>query len=74
MLENNEITRKYHASVEGKIKSKGVFENPIGKDRHIKNKMIVYKNGQYAKTNYTRTGCCNNTVANLASCFNRMGC
>ena len=52
MLENNEITRKYHAIVEGKIKAKGVFENPIGKDRHIKNKMIVYKNGQYAKTNY----------------------
>ena len=52
MLERNEITRKYHAVVQGKIKTKGVFDNPIGKDRHVKNKMIVYKNGQYATTNY----------------------
>ena len=52
MLEKNEITRIYHATVEGKIKKQGVFNNPIGKDRHQKNKMVVYDKGVCAITNY----------------------
>ena len=52
MLENNQIIRLYHAEVVGKVENKGTYSNPIGKDRHHNNKMVVSKNGQKAITNY----------------------
>ena len=52
MLENNEITRLYHAEVEGRVNKKGTINKNIGKDRHNNNKMIINENGLNAITHY----------------------
>ena len=53
MLEKDKITREYIAFVKGIIKeSHGIIEKPIGRNRHERNKYLVTKNGDYAKTTY----------------------
>lgn len=52
-LQEDKINRLYLAIVEGKLsKSKGVIKAPIGKDRHINNKMCVSSNGKEAISEY----------------------
>lgn len=52
-LQEDKINRLYLAIVEGKLsKSKGVIKAPIGKDRHINNKMCVSNNGKEATSEY----------------------
>ncbi len=53
MIEEKTLIRKYLAVVEGKLSNKkGFVEAPIGKHRHENGKMVVSKNGKYAKTFY----------------------
>ena len=52
MMEEKTIKRIYRAEVIGKTLKNGIIEKPIGKDRHINNKMIISSSGKYAKTIY----------------------
>ena len=52
-LQNNLISRYYLALVEGKLERKsGTINAPIGKDRHINNKMCVSSTGKEAISKY----------------------
>lgn len=53
-LENHLIIKKYLAICHGKIDLNGVIDKPIGKDRHVNNKMVIYKHGLRAITKYER--------------------
>lgn len=57
-LEKKEIRRTYLAFVKGKIDKGEKFsiDEPIGRDRHSSNKMVVYKNGQKAQTKVESLG------------------
>ena len=53
MIENNDITRKYTAEVDGYLKRpKGSIKLPIGRDRHHPAKRIVSMSGQAAVTHF----------------------
>jgi 23S rRNA pseudouridine1911/1915/1917 synthase len=53
MIENNDITRKYIAEVDGYLKRpKGSIRLPIGRDRHHPAKRLVSTSGQSAVTNF----------------------
>ena len=52
MFENNEITKKYVACVNGIIEQEGIIDKNIGKDRHINGKMVACKNGKPAITKF----------------------
>lgn len=52
MFEDGTVKKNYLAIVEGIINKDGSINTSIGKDRHISGKMVIYRNGQYAKTNY----------------------
>ncbi len=48
-----DVSREYLALVEGKMeKRQGKIDLPIGKDRHLNNKYIVYRGGKNAITRY----------------------
>ncbi|WP_336823854.1 RluA family pseudouridine synthase [Sporosarcina sp. USHLN248] len=52
-LEQHEVTRIYHAEVEGVMKrTKGVLNYPIGRDRHHSTKRRVSPSGQKATTHF----------------------
>lgn len=53
-LQNKKISRKYLAIVFGNIKVNKsiVVSEPIGRNRHESNKMIISKSGKYAKTEF----------------------
>ena len=61
-LEKKEIRRTYLAFVKGKIDQGEKFniDEPIGRDRHSSNKMVVYRNGQKALTKVESLGYKNN--------------
>lgn len=53
MIENNDISRKYIAEVDGYLKRpKGSIRLPIGRDRHHPAKRLVSTTGQSAVTNF----------------------
>jgi len=53
MIENNDISRRYTAEVDGYLKRpKGSIRLPIGKDRHHPAKRIVSMSGQAAVTHF----------------------
>ncbi|MER2090067.1 MAG: RluA family pseudouridine synthase [Sporosarcina sp.] len=53
MIENNDISRKYIAEVDGYLKRpKGTIRLPIGRDRHHPAKRLVSMSGQSAITNF----------------------
>lgn len=56
-VENKILKKEYLAICHGITNKKGTLEFPIGKDRHNNNKMVVYKNGKEAITNYERIAC-----------------
>ena len=52
-MQEDRINRYYKAIIEGRLaKKKGVINAPIGKDRHINNKMCVSSNGKEAISEY----------------------
>ena len=52
-ISTHEIKRKYIALVNNKFSKKnGTINEPIGSDRHINNKYVVYKNGKEAIIHY----------------------
>lgn len=52
LFETRRVKKTYFALVEGVVKEKGAIDFPIGKDRHINGKMIVYAKGKKALTTY----------------------
>ncbi len=52
LFETRQVKKTYFALVEGVVKEKGTIDFPIGKDRHINGKMIVYAKGKKALTTY----------------------
>lgn len=52
IFESKNVKKEYLAIVEGKTKPNGTINLPIGKDRHINNKMIISKTGKPAITKY----------------------
>lgn len=53
MIEQNEISRKYHAEVDGTFKRpKGTIRLPIGRDRHHPQRRRVSPSGQAAVTHF----------------------
>lgn len=52
MFEEKSINKTYLAIVEGKTKKHSIITSPIGKNRHINNKMVVCKNGKAAYTEF----------------------
>ena len=51
-FENHQIEKTYWAYVEGRIEEKGTIHFPIGKDRHINGKMVVFSKGKKSTTWY----------------------
>ena len=51
-LDKHDFIRLYLAKVQGEVKTAGVIEKNIGKNRHKNNEYIITKNGKYAKTYY----------------------
>ena len=52
-ISTHDIRREYRLLAQGKFDKKvGRFNLPIGRDRHINNKMVISKTGQEAITNY----------------------
>ena len=56
-LENNLIEKYYSAICYGKTKKEDTINLPLGKDRHVNNKMIVYQKGKKAITLYQMVDC-----------------
>ena len=52
IFESKDVTKEYLAIVEGKTNPNGTINLPIGKDRHVNNKMIISKTGKPATTKY----------------------
>lgn len=53
LIEHNEITRKYEAQVDGRLRRpRGTINRPIGKDRHHATRRRVSPNGQQAITHF----------------------
>lgn len=53
LFEDREVVKKYICLCHGNFnKTKAVIDAPISKDRHVNNKMIVYKGGKKALSEY----------------------
>lgn len=59
LLEEKKISRSYQAIIQGKLEPGKHFtvNKPIGRDRHRSGRMIISRNGQNARTDFTVVAC-----------------